>query len=120
MRAIARKLDLTFKTVRRYLRADGVETLPAGGVRASVLDPFKPYLHERLAVGHCNATVLFGEIAERGYVGGYNTLRRYLLPFRNIEAAGVGGAVPARGTAGGASGRGLEHRSAGATRPGRC
>jgi len=42
MRAIARELDLNFKTVRRYLRADAVETLLAGGVRVSVLEPFKP------------------------------------------------------------------------------
>jgi hypothetical protein len=42
MRAIARKLDLNFKTVRRYLRADSVEMLLVGGVRVSVLDSFKP------------------------------------------------------------------------------
>lgn len=89
MRAIARKLDLNFKTVRRYLRAEGVETLLAGGVRSIVLDPFKPDLHERLATGQCNATVLLGEITERGYTGGYNTVRRYLLPLRHIEAAAV-------------------------------
>ena len=65
MRVIARKLDLNFKTVRRYLRADGVETLLAGGVRSSVLNSFKPYLHERLATGQGNATVLFGGITER-------------------------------------------------------
>ena len=34
MRAIARRLDLNFKTVRRYLRAGSVEALLAGGVRA--------------------------------------------------------------------------------------
>jgi hypothetical protein len=87
MRAIARKLDLNFKTVRRYLRADNVETLLAGGVRASVLDSFKPYLQERLAAGQCNATVLLREIAEQGYTGGYKTLARYLRPLRHIEAA---------------------------------
>jgi hypothetical protein len=58
MRAIARKLDLNFKTVRRYLRADSVETLLVGGVRSSVLDSFKPYLHDRLADGMRNSTVL--------------------------------------------------------------
>jgi len=42
MRAIARKLDLNFKTVRRYLRAGSVDSLLAGGVRVSVLDAFKP------------------------------------------------------------------------------
>ena len=70
MRAIARKLDLNFKTVRRYLRAESVDTLLAGGVRASVLDSFKPYLHDRLADGERNATVVHVEIAERGYTGG--------------------------------------------------
>ena len=89
MWAIARKLDLNFKTVRRYLRADTVETLLAGGVRSSVLDPFKPYLHERFADGQGNATVLHAEIIERGYTGGYTTLRRYLQPLRHIETAAV-------------------------------
>ena len=35
------------ETVRRYLRAGSVDTLLAGGVRASVLDSFRPYLHDR-------------------------------------------------------------------------
>jgi transposase len=97
MRAIARKLDLNFKTVRRYLRADSVETLLVGGVRSSVLDSFKPYLHDRLADGMRNATVLHTEIAERGYTGGYVTLRRYLRPLRHIEAAAVAALAPLPG-----------------------
>ena len=44
------------ETVRRYLRAGSVDTLLAGGVRASVLDSFKPNLHDRLADGERNAT----------------------------------------------------------------
>jgi len=87
MRAIARKLDLNFKTVRRYLRAGSVEALLAGGVRVSVLDPFKPYLHERLAHGVRNATVLHREITEQGYTGGYKTLARYLRPLRCVDTA---------------------------------
>ena len=94
MRAIARKLDLNFKTVRRYLRTDNVETLLAGGVRASVLDPFKPYLHERMAAGQRNATVLLGEITEQGYTGGYKTLARYLRPLRRVEAAALAALSP--------------------------
>ena len=85
--AIARKLDLNFKTVRRYLLAGNVDALLAGGVRVSVLDPFKPYLHDRLARGMPNAAVLHREIAERGYTGGYNTLARYLRPLHRAEAA---------------------------------
>ena len=87
MRAIARKLDLNFKTVRRYLRAGSVEALLASGVQVSVLDPLKPYLNGRLADGERNATLLLAEITGQGYTGGYNTLARYLRPLRRLDAA---------------------------------
>jgi len=51
MAMIARRLGLDFKTVRRYLVADIVKQLVAGGVRAGKLDPFKPHLHQRLMAG---------------------------------------------------------------------
>jgi len=87
MRAIARKLDLNFKTVRRYLLAGSVDSLLASGVQVSVLDPFKPYLNGRLADGERNATRLLMEITGQGYTGGYNTLARYLRPLRRLDAA---------------------------------
>ncbi len=62
MPMIARRLELDFKTVRRYLRADSVEPLIAGGMRISKLDPFKPYLHQRLSAGARNAAALHAEI----------------------------------------------------------
>jgi len=97
MRAIARKLDFNFKTVCRYLRAGSVDSLLAGGVRVSVLDSFKPYLNERMAEGQRNATVLLGEIAERGYTGGYKTLARYLRPLRRVDAAALAALSPLPG-----------------------
>ena len=87
MPMIARRLELDFKTVRRYLRADSVEQLIAGGVRVSKLDPFKPYLHQRLSAGARNATALHAEIVEQGYTGSYPTLERYLKPLRRSDAA---------------------------------
>jgi len=87
MPMIARRLELDFKTVRRYLRADCVEQLVAGGVRASKLDPFKPYLHRRLSAGARNAAALHAEIVEQGYTGSYPTLERYVKPLRRSEAA---------------------------------
>ena len=51
MRVIARRLEVNFKTVRRYVRASSADALAAGGVQVSVLDPFKPYLNDRLAQG---------------------------------------------------------------------
>ena len=87
MRAIARRLDVNFKTVRRYVRAASVDALLAGGVQASLLDPFKPYLNDRLAHGERNATRLLAEITGQGYTGGYNTLNRYLRPLRRLDTA---------------------------------
>ena len=52
-----------------------------------MLDPFKPYLNERLAQGERNATLLLTEITGQGYTGGYNTLARYLRPLRRLDAA---------------------------------
>ena len=61
----------------------------AGGVQVSVLDPFKPYLNDRLAEGERNATRLLAEITGQGYTGGYNTLNRYLRPLRRLDAAAL-------------------------------
>ncbi len=87
MGMIACRLGLNFKTVRRYLRADSVEQLVAGGVRASNLDPFKPCLHQRLTAGARSATALHAEIVQQGYTGSYHTLERYLKQLRRRDAA---------------------------------
>ena len=89
MRAIVGKLDLNFKTVRRYLRADTVDSLLAGGIQTSVLDPFKPYLHDRLADGERDVSALLIEINGRGYTGGYSTVDRDLRPLRCVEPPAV-------------------------------
>ena len=78
---------MDIKTVRRYLRADNVEELVAGGVRTSKLDPFKPFLHQRLTAGVRNATALHAEIVEQRYTGSYPILERYLKPWRRIDSA---------------------------------
>jgi transposase len=94
MRAIARRLDLNFKTVRRYVHVASVDVLLAGGVQVSVLDSFKPYLNDRLAQGERNATRLLAEITGQGYTGGYNTLARYIRPLRRLDAAELAALPP--------------------------
>ena len=89
MRAIARRLNLNFKTVRRYVGVASVDVLLAVGVQVSVLDSFKPYLNGRLVEGERNATRLLAEITGLGYTGGYNTLARYLRPLRRLDAAAL-------------------------------
>jgi hypothetical protein len=46
--------------------------------RASMLDPFKPYLDQRAGEGCSNAAQLFREITGLGYTGSCSTVRDYL------------------------------------------
>jgi Helix-turn-helix domain of resolvase len=85
IKAICRQLDLTRGTVRRSARAETVAELltrTGTGRRPSLLEQFKPYLHERWNAGCTNAEVLFTDIAERGYLGGSTLVRHYLHQFR--------------------------------------
>ena len=50
--------------------------------QVSKLEPFKQYLKERLKAGVWNAQVLFRELRERNYSGGYSTLTEWLRPQR--------------------------------------
>ncbi|MCL6648331.1 MAG: IS21 family transposase [Chloroflexi bacterium] len=82
---IARRTGHDRKTVRSVLRRGGLPKprMRRGGVpREKKLEPFKPYLRERMAQGVFNAVVLFDEIRARGYTGGMTVLRRFIRPFR--------------------------------------
>jgi transposase len=86
---IMRELRLAKETVRRFYRATNVAELlakPRAG-RPSVLDTYKPYLHERWTAGVTNATALYREITEQGYRGSQGTVAAYLAPFRDLAAA---------------------------------
>jgi transposase len=81
LREIARHLGWGLHTVQRYARAVTWQELADGrwqGPRASVLDPFKPYLDQRTDQGCGNGAQLFREIRERGYTGSYSVVRGYL------------------------------------------
>ncbi|MEJ8641331.1 helix-turn-helix domain-containing protein [Streptomyces sp. MS1.HAVA.3] len=85
--AIARRLHLDRKTVRRFrdtdlhrlLAASANERQPAG-----VLDPFKPYLNTRFteSLGQVSGSRLFLETYERGYRGSRQVVRKHLAALR--------------------------------------
>ncbi|MFI9617242.1 ISL3 family transposase [Streptomyces sp. NPDC052023] len=72
LRPIARRLGLARNTVRRLAHAATADELLVGQWtgRTSILDPYKPYLHQRWAEGSTVARHLFEELRERGYTGG--------------------------------------------------
>jgi transposase len=83
IREIARELALDRKTARRHAMAGSADELVAKTTsRPSLLDEFKPYLHQRWNNGQTNIAQLVAEICERGYRGSAQTVYRYLRPFR--------------------------------------
>jgi transposase len=89
LRAIAAELGLSRGTVRRYARADHPAQLLHDQWQnlPSHLDPFKPYLHQRIADGQHNARILHDELRERGYTGTYGTVRDWVAQHRKPRAA---------------------------------
>lgn len=85
-RAIAKQLGISRNTVKRYLRAK-VDT-PVYTARAkgrSMLEPYKSFLHSRIAQAkpvHLSGEVLFREVKALGYTGSLSLLRQYLYQYR--------------------------------------
>jgi transposase len=80
IKTIKRELGLAKETVRKFYRAASAAdvTVTSRAGRPSVLDEFKPYLHERFNAGVTNISALFREIREQGYGGSLSTLSVYL------------------------------------------
>jgi len=88
VRAIARQLDCSRNTVRRYLREQAAQRYGPRDPRACKLDDYKSYLHERIGQARPRwipATVLLREIQERGYAGGISQLKAWLAPLKKNE-----------------------------------
>jgi transposase len=79
---IARRVGCDRKTVRKYLMHPDQPRYTARPPRASKLDPFKPYLQQRLESGVFNCEVLYRELCARGYDGKKTILRDYVQPHR--------------------------------------
>jgi transposase len=86
IREVARLLDVSRNTVRRYLRSEGLPRYERGA-QPSKLEPYKQYLQERVkaaAPDWIPATVLLRELKALGYSGGYSTLKNHLATLRPV------------------------------------
>jgi len=81
-RAIARELNISRNTVKRYLNSDAyVPKYKSREKQETKLDPFKEYIKERISNAHpirLSGVVLFREIKELKYTGGITLLRDYI------------------------------------------
>lgn len=86
IRGIAKELNVSRNTVRRYLRDIArTPTYSQRDPKPSKLDEFKPYLMERIAAAKPDwipATVLFREIQAQGYQGKEGILKVYIRRFK--------------------------------------
>ncbi|MFF3691598.1 ISL3 family transposase [Streptomyces sp. NPDC002187] len=96
--AIARRLNLDRKTVRRFRDTDLDQLLASAHERrpAGVLEPFKPYLNTRFteSLGQVSGSRLFLEIRERGYRGSRQVVRKHLAALRAGNAEPVRADIP--------------------------
>ncbi len=93
-RAIARQLAMTIHTVHIFVKADGEagakrHQFPERATRrpmASKLDPFLPYLRQRLAAGEDNAMQLWRDLRDQhGYPGLRALVSRWVAQHRYLN-----------------------------------
>lgn len=82
---IADQLGINRKTVARH-HEDTEPPAHERDARYSVLDPFKPYIQQRLAKYELTAMKLFAEIQVQGYRGSYPVVQRYVRETRPPKA----------------------------------
>jgi transposase len=81
-RAIARRLKLSRKTVRKFVQTEAYPEMHHSQQRASLLNPYKSYLLQRWQQGCRNSVQLYDEIMARGYQGSAPLLRKFLAELR--------------------------------------
>ena len=75
--AIARRIQLDRKTVRRFTSVEhAADLLGPRGQRTTALDAYLPYLASRWREGQHVAAFLFDEVWQQGYRGSKRTVRR--------------------------------------------
>ena len=88
LRDICRQLGISARTVYRYKDLTEPPPRPAYKRRASVLDPYVPYLVRRWNEGCHNGKRLYREIREQGYQNSEEICARFTAQLRRAEARG--------------------------------
>jgi len=78
---ISRELGISRPTVRKYLKSEKVLSYRKHK-KPSILDPYKPYIKERIEKSDISAIRIFDEIKEKGYKGKYTIVKDYCREIR--------------------------------------
>ena len=81
---VAREMNMSRNTVKKYLKEGEQEDRRKGTKRASKLDPYKSEIEEFLSLGIYNAVVIYERILEKGFDGKISILKDYLKPLRPV------------------------------------
>lgn len=88
LRAIAGEVGVSVNTVRKYLADDQAPRYKRRVPKASKLEPFMPYLRERVEAARPHwipATVLCREVRERGFVGSERLVRNFVRSLKPVR-----------------------------------
>lgn len=88
LRDICKRLGISPRTVYRYKDLTEPPPRPTYKRRASVLDPYVPYLLRRWNEGCHNGKRLYREIREQGYRNSEETCTHFIAQLRRAEARG--------------------------------
>jgi transposase len=80
--AIAEATGFDRKTISKYINSDKVPEAKSRKSKPSKLDPFKPYILQRIQEEATNCVVLLEEIQAMGYEGQSTILRDFVKPHR--------------------------------------
>ncbi|HKY32956.1 MAG TPA: IS21 family transposase [Candidatus Polarisedimenticolia bacterium] len=87
---LARRFELDRKTVRRCLQDTTWRPYQRPAPAETLLTPHAEYLQARAPKVRYSAQVLFQELRQQGYRGGYDTVRRFVRPLRTARLLAEG------------------------------
>lgn len=84
-KGIARLLGVDIKTVRKVTRGTPWTPYERAAGKVDMMAPYQDWTSKRAPEVGYNARVLFRELREQGYPGGYDTVKNFVAPLRKKQ-----------------------------------
>ena len=82
IKRIAREMDISRNTVRQVIRAGQTRKYERKKIKRRLIEPYETWIKQRFEELEGNATLLYQELKEKGYTGGYTIVRETVQPLR--------------------------------------